>query len=109
MAEKTADAPGVTDKGNRQFKRASVLWQATLNCGNEPLDCQVYNISAGGAKLRLAEPLTRFTHVQLDGRRFGKIPARVVWHQDDWIGLSFLDAPDKVTQAMSDVLPAVAA
>ncbi len=109
MAKKKTDDPGTTDNGKRQFKRASVLWQATLNCGNEPLDCQIYNVSPGGAKLRLAEPLTRFTQVQLDGRRFGKIPARVVWHQDDWIGLSFLDTPDKVAHALSDVLPAVAA
>ncbi len=100
---------GLDDNGNRQFKRAAVLWQATLDCGDAPLDCQVFNVSAGGAKLRLHEPITHRSVVKLQGQRFGALPARIIWQQDDWVGLSFMDQPAKVADAMSTVLPSLAA
>ena len=104
-----AATPGPNDDGNREFKRKAVLWRATLDCGDAPLDCQVYNISAGGAKLRMNEPITRRSVVQLQGYRFGELPARIIWQQDDWVGLSFLADPDRVAHTMSNVLPSVAA
>ena len=102
-------ATNALDQGSRQFKRSAVLWQATLDCGDAPLDCQIYNFSAGGAKLRTEAPITRRSMVRLEGRHFGTISARIVWHRDDWVGLSFLDEPAKVADAVSNVLPAVAA
>ena len=97
------------DLGKRQFRRNAVLWQATLDCGDAPLECQIYNFSAGGAKLRTSEAITRRSMVQLEGRRFGSLSARIIWQEDDWVGLSFLDAPDKVADAMKSVLPDLAA
>lgn len=104
-----ATAVGPNDNGNRQFKRTAVLWKATLDCGEAPLDCQVYNFSAGGAKLRMSEPITRRSVVQLQGNRFGALPARIIWQQDDWVGLSFLDEPTKVADNMGSVLSSAAA
>ena len=100
---------GPEDDGHRQHKRTAVLWQATLDCGDAPVECQVFNLSPGGAKLRLSEPITRRSMVQLEGQRFGSFSARIVWHQDDWIGVSFMDEPTQVADSLSTVLPSLAA
>lgn len=102
-------ANSTLDHGKRLHKRSAVLWQATLDCGDLPLDCQIYNFSAGGAKLRTSEPIARRSMVRLQAHRFGSISARVAWQDDDWVGLSFFDEPTKVADAVSGVLPGLAA
>jgi len=108
MSELFQEAPAKGPE-NRQFKRSAVLWSATLDCGDRPLECQVYNFSAGGAKLRMGQQAVRRSQVQLAGERFGAIKARIVWQHEDWVGLSFLDEPEQVARAVVSALPAVAA
>ena len=101
--------PAQPGSESRQHRRNTVLWAAMLDCGERPLECQVYNFSVGGAKLRVSEPVVRRSAVQLHGQRFGAFRARIVWQRDDWVGLSFLEAPDSVAQAVGKALPTLAA
>ena len=101
-----------SDNGQRQFKRSSVLWVATLDCGDSlgaQVSCRIYNFSAGGAKLRVDAPVLRRTTVQLESRRFGALNARIAWQDDDWVGLAFVDEPATVAASVSKHLPTLAA
>src|SRR5258708_38314283 len=75
----------------RRHERRRGLWPAQLETtSGRRLDCILFDISAGGAKLRLDEPVAVGEVITLISERFGKRGARVAWTAPRRAGLTFL-------------------
>ncbi len=90
---------------NRKYRRASVLWPATLRCGVDSFDCVIFNLSANGAKVMIKGPLDDKGRVTLSSARFGALDGSIVWRSPNAIGICFLLAPELVVEALGDKLP----
>ena len=92
----------------RQHRRVPLLWQGAVKRGLDQFDCAILNLSAGGAKLRMADPERPVGSISLCSPHFGSLAGRVIWQDRDQIGVAFRDPPAEVVGAIGDLL-AVAA
>jgi PilZ domain len=75
----------------RRHERQSGLWAAQLETtSGRRLDCMLFDVSAGGARLRLDEPVAVGEILTLVSRRFGTRGARIAWIALRQAGLTFL-------------------
>ena len=81
---------------HRQHDRKEVLFAARLIMGDATVECEITNISFGGAQIRLRKPLTRGQMVVLDIDPFGKFGIEVRWFDNGEAGVKFKDDPAKV-------------
>ena len=86
----------------RDHIRRPVAFASEMLFENEDLPCSIRNISAGGAKLRIAGkwaneyPRT----AELDITPFGRFTVTIVWHSGEHLGVKFHDAPDKMAEVL---------
>ncbi len=66
--------------------------------------CDVIDFSAGGARIRLVDPMAEISKITLGLRHFGFFPARVVWRDGADLGLKFDLAPETVVDRMRGLL-----
>ncbi len=71
--------------------------------------CHILDVSANGAQIRTANPLTQATWVTLGIEHLGKIHAQVVWQKDNLAGVQFAADPRYVSRMLRSVLPALRA
>jgi hypothetical protein len=90
---------------NRKFRRASVLWPATLRCRNNSFECVIFNLSANGAKVMIKNSLDDGARVTLACARFGALEGEIVWRSPSAAGIRFVLAPELVAKALGDKLP----
>lgn len=88
----------------RAYRRRSVLWPAKLEVGRHDFDCQIWNMSLGGARVRLDMPIKDGAKVMLSIAGRGDIPAKVRWSDDRAAGLEFLIPPEEVRIMFMDRL-----
>ena len=74
--------------------------------GDQEVDCEVLNISVGGAKLRIAEPIETNGQVRVKIRRVGEFNARVAWRNGTTMGVEFQDELTALARIVEDVLSA---
>lgn len=75
----------------RRHERRAGIWPAHLETtSGRRLDCIVFDISSGGAKVRLDAPIADGEVVTFISKRFGKRGARVAWTAPRRAGLIFL-------------------
>jgi hypothetical protein len=88
----------------RQHRRKRVMWAAKLEFDARTFDCIAFDVSLGGAKLRVktAVPLKLAGRLNLD--RFGSLRAFVVWQRGDAVGLRFREPPEKVRLVFAGAL-----
>ncbi len=67
--------------------------------------CDVVDFSAGGARVRLVDPMAEISRITLGLRHFGFFPARVVWRNGEELGLKFDLTPETVVSQMRGLLP----
>jgi hypothetical protein len=89
----------------RRNVRKRVLWAAKLAYGSRRFDCVVVDLSLGGARIYLAQPLGTGELVTLALDRMGPLRAEIVWQEGHSIGLRFVDAPEKVAGLIGARLP----
>ncbi|WP_417449055.1 PilZ domain-containing protein [Kordiimonas sp.] len=89
---------------NRRHRRRSVLWPARLTVGKTTVSCQIWNLSLGGARLRVDLPLKEGSEITISVSDRGGIPARVAWTQGDSLGVSFDVEEDFVRKMFADRL-----
>jgi hypothetical protein len=90
----------------RRFDRSDLQLKAKLKQGEDSYACHIVNISAGGAKLRLASDasLAEGVDVVLDLDRLGSFPATVVWRTNKQLGIHFIldhEAMAKVVMSLA--------
>ena len=73
----------------RRYKRRTVLWPATLHVGQHDFSCQIWNLSLGGARVRVDIPLKEGTEITLKVPGRGDLPAVIAWSEQGALGLDF--------------------
>jgi len=92
-------------KALRKTVRKRVLWKARIEIAGVTHACAVVDLSLGGARLHLAEPVESGTTVRLILDRFGGFSAEVVWQRDRGIGLRFTDDPQRIAELIGARIP----
>ncbi len=82
----------------REFERKDVLFAARLYVGKDALDCEIVNISFGGAQVRAGKVLNNGDMVVLEIEPFGSFNMEVRWSDGKDTGLRFDDDPAKVAE-----------
>ena len=75
----------------RAHERKRILWTGKLHHGDQVLDCQVLDLSAGGARIRTAKPWTASSAVVLVCDHLGPLRAEVRWQRANYAGIRFLE------------------
>ncbi|HKW53231.1 MAG TPA: PilZ domain-containing protein [Stellaceae bacterium] len=87
----------------RRHARQSGLWSAQLETtSGRRFDCILFDVSSGGAKLRLNEPVAVGEAMTLVSERFGTHGARIAWTAPRQAGLTFLSEARVTTAASVD-------
>jgi hypothetical protein len=89
----------------RRTVRKRVLWAAKLAHGPARFDCVVVDLSLGGARIYLAQPLGKGEIVTLKLDQMSTLRAEVVWQEGHSIGLRFTDEPQKIVDTIGARLP----
>ena len=93
----SSEAEGISaDK--RRHRRHAVLYSGTLHQDDMSTDCIVKDISASGAQIVTERPVSRDRDFILDIDRAGLFTSRLVWREDNRLGMMFLHNPDSVAQ-----------
>jgi PilZ domain-containing protein len=92
----------------RRTVRKRVLWAAKLARGAKRFDCVVVDLSLGGARIHLAQPVIKGEMVTLMLDRLGPIRAEVVWQEEQSIGLHFVDDAKTIADLIGNRLPLAA-
>ena len=89
----------------RRFRRMAVVWAATLETTHGAFDAIILDISLGGARIRLAEPVTVLDKVTLVQNKLGRFSAEIVSQNDNDVGLQFVEPPEVIATRLGIVLP----
>ena len=82
----------------RKFDRKDVLFAASLRVGDKTHDCEIINISFGGAQLHLGRTLKSGKKAVLEIDPFGSFDTEIRWSADGEVGIKFNDDPAKVSE-----------
>lgn len=88
----------------QEAPRRSVYLAARLASGEDTIDCQILNISTGGAKLQVKDAGEIDTEVVLTIESHGTFPARVAWRKGDHMGLEFLGDRARAARLVWDLV-----
>lgn len=92
-------APDFEEK--RQFERYPLMLDAEVALGGEALDITIFDVSAGGAKIRFkADPLKR---IVLKVPPFGEFEGEVVWKDDEYVGIKFHEDQQKMAEIIVEM------
>jgi DNA-binding response OmpR family regulator len=86
----------------RRHRRKPVLWAAELETATQRYDCVVLDVSAQGAKVRVAAPLAPQQAVAVIIERFGRLRGEVVWIGHSLAGIRFTDEIPRLAQPNPD-------
>lgn len=86
----------------RKNARRSVLWKGKLEFGEYTFECQIRNISLGGAQVNAGLPLAPGTKFTLHLHQIGEVTGTVAWADDDLLGIQFDVDPKFIREAFGD-------
>ncbi len=101
----TGEPAGQEEFADRQrYPRSLVLCSAQLALGAGTAPCEILNISLGGVKLRLLEPLAGDAEATLTLDRYGTFKCRVAWRDGQNVGLAFVEDLDRIGKLIRSLL-----
>jgi hypothetical protein len=77
---------------DRRIDKRRVLWNGKLHRDGYILECEIFDISAEGAKVRSIEHLAINSTVILEIDRLGMFPGEIRWQPADHTGIRFLES-----------------
>lgn len=80
----------------RKHNRITVIQSASLRIGSFDFDCTAYDVSLGGIRVKVDVPLEKGTNVLVQLKSKLIQTAKVIWSADGFLGLCFLEDPEKV-------------
>lgn len=89
----------------RSRRRAKMLMRGELTYGERNCACHVFDLSWGGAKLRLSSPPSQQTGIRLKLGTVLELEGHVAWGSGDAVGISFQPRSEKEAFALADLLP----
>ena len=84
----------------RRHKRRKVLWTGRLRVAAERIECQVRNISLGGAKVQAPLDLAIGTPVHLESDHHPPLFGRIAWRHGDMFGIAFDRQAETITELL---------
>ena len=84
--------------------RLSVYVAAQLSSSERNDDCEILNISAGGAKIRVPDDAAYEPEVILTIKSHGSFPARVAWRSGRHLGLEFAGDRQRASRLVWDLV-----
>jgi len=105
MNEDDATSQGVRAVINsmRKHNRRTVIQPVTLGVGSFDFNCTAYDISLGGIRLKVDIPIESGASVYIQLRNKLKQTAKVIWSADGFLGLSFLENPERVRVGLGNL------
>lgn len=88
----------------RTYPRTSVYLTGLFSADDQSTSCDILNISAGGARIRLIGTIGTCQTFRLGIPPFGEFPCAIIWQNGDDLGLKFHDDP----AAMAEIVLAMA-
>ena len=88
----------------RVHERKNVQWAARLVLPEGAYSCTVYDLSFGGARVRLVAEFKKFQRVRLDFDMLAPLNADVVWLGIGMIGIRFTDDTAYIARILGPVL-----
>ncbi len=88
----------------RAFERKNVFWKARLVLPEGAINCVVYDLSMGGARVRLVAQLQKQQQARLDIEKLSPLNAEVVWLGIGMIGIRFTDDPAFIGRTLGPLL-----
>lgn len=82
----------------RKHSRKSVLFKAKISFEEQNINCEILDISAGGARTKVARQMKHGLHVTLNLDPFGEIPCEIAWQKGQTLGMKFQGDPEKVAE-----------
>ena len=80
----------------RRSNRQNVLIKTKLDIGSYYFDAIAYDLSLRGAKIKLNLPLERGSSFLISFKGQRKIPSKVSWVRNGFMGLEFAYSPEAV-------------
>ena len=80
-----SDASDFEEK--RQFERYPLMLDAVVAVGGDALDITIFDVSAGGAKIRFKEDPLK--HIVIKVPPFGEFEGEIMWKDDEYVGVKF--------------------
>jgi hypothetical protein len=77
-------------ENRRKHHRVKVLWWGQIEIGSKRLSCSVFDLSPGGALVRLAHAFSP-QPARLAMPPFGEFAGEVVWVEDGLAGIEFAE------------------
>jgi PilZ domain len=88
----------------RIHERRNVQWSARIVVPEGALACTVFDLSLGGARVRLLAQLQKYQRVRLDIDKVASLNADVVWLGIGMIGIRFTDDPAYIARSLGPLL-----
>jgi hypothetical protein len=88
----------------REFERRDVQWPARLVLPEGALSCLVYDLSLGGARVKLVAQLQKHQRVRLDLDKFPPLNADVVWLGIGMVGVRFTDDSAYIARTLGSII-----
>ncbi len=89
----------------RHYKRTHVLFSGRLHSGQRAIEGIVLDLSASGARLRIAEPIVTNSAMTLRLGDSVDIDVEVAWQKENNLGLRFRQVPARIASIFAGVLP----
>ena len=104
--EDTQALPADDQQGpeRQRFTRRSILLNATLRDDEGAVDCDLVDISAGGAKVHVAAPFRLGAQLLLTIGDEHTFYSKVAWRDGEFLGLRFIEPPESIAAAIPDIL-----
>ena len=83
----------------QRHPRRLVLYPGTVRCSDSVGDCEVVDLSATGAKVRLEEEFECTSPITLSFD-IGEFEGEVVWQNEEFVGIKFDAKPNEVASAI---------
>lgn len=80
----------------RVHKRVTVIWPAAISIKEHQIKCIIYNLSLGGARLKLSMPLAVGAPLNIKIKDFDTLDAVVIYRSKGYIGLGFSEDPEHI-------------
>lgn len=104
-AERTGPAaPATAGAEQRKYLRRKVIWSARVLSAIGDRQCTVFNISRGGAQIKLDATLDPCSSVELTIPGVGKLPGWVAWSNYDRAGIQFADLTESQAAMLEQAL-----
>ncbi|MCH8236993.1 MAG: PilZ domain-containing protein [Proteobacteria bacterium] len=89
----------------RQFERLPLMLEAEVSHAERIIECVIFNVSAGGAKVRLKgagidAQKSAIKRVLLHIPPFGDFEGDIVWTDDEYMGIKFYETHKTVVNML---------